>query len=78
MISALKLINLQAALLAFVGESAEARQHAERGKRSHSVFAELQRWAFRARISKAKAEAGSPEWPVKAAARGSRSTGGEA
>ena len=48
------------------------------GKRSHSVSAELQRWAFRTRISKAKAEAGSPEWPVKAAARGSRSTGGEA
>lgn len=25
--------------------------------------------AFHTRISKAKAEAGSPEWPVKAAAR---------
>lgn len=39
------------------------------GKRSHRVSAKLQRWAFRARVSKAKAEAGSPEWPVKAAAR---------
>ena len=38
------------------------------GQQSHSDFAELQRWAFRARISKATAEAGSPEWPVKAAA----------
>ena len=39
------------------------------GKQSHNVSAELQCWAFRARVSKAKAEAGSPEWPVQAAAR---------
>lgn len=34
-----------------------------------SAFAKLQHCALHARISKAKAEAGSPEWPVKAAAR---------
>lgn len=34
-----------------------------------SAFAELHHRALHARIPKAKAEAGSPEWPVKAAAR---------
>lgn len=33
-----------------------------------SIIAKLHCYAFCIQISKAKAEAGSPEWPVKAAA----------
>lgn len=34
-----------------------------------SALAKLHHYAFHTQISKAKAEAGSPEWSVKAAAR---------
>lgn len=34
-----------------------------------SAVAKLQLYTFHTHISKAEAEAGSPEWPVKAAAR---------
>lgn len=53
----------------FLGNELKPGSMQVQGSEAMSVLAELQRYAFHTHISKAKAEAGSPEWPVKAAAR---------
>lgn len=67
---ALQLTPLQAALSAFPWETSRSQAACKvSGSGATSTFAEWHRRGLHAHASKAKAEAGSPEWPVKAAAR---------